>query len=143
QNRIPAHAFRQFPNILTLSVQSDQGIDSQAFNGLTHLEKLEIRDSQPSLDLFNRLPSLKEFEVRIEKLDENAQCKLIEKLATGKVAIQAQPYGQECTCVSAYLDTAVGRFPCSPQGCEYSSCVAIKNNYNADTSTFNPPPTIQ
>ncbi|CAF4052721.1 unnamed protein product [Adineta steineri] len=143
QNRIPAHAFRQFPNILTLSVQSDQGIDSHAFDGLTHLEKLEIRDSQPSLNLFNILPNLKEFKASIETLDENAQCKLIEKLATGKVAIQAQPYGQECTCVSAYLDTAVGRFPCSPQGCEYSSCDAIKNNYNADTSTFNPPPTIQ
>ncbi|CAF1146615.1 unnamed protein product [Adineta steineri] len=143
QNRIPAHAFRQFPNILTLSVQSDQGIDSQAFDGLTHLEKLEVGNSQPSLDLFNILPNLKEFKASIETLDENAQCKLIEKLATGKVAIQAQPYGQECTCVSAYLDTAVGRFPCSPQGCEYSSCVAIKNNYNADTSTFNPPPTIQ
>ncbi|CAF0849786.1 unnamed protein product [Adineta steineri] len=127
-NRIPAHAFR---------------IDPHAFDGLTHLEKLTVKDSPPNLDLFNSLPNLKEFEVRIEKLDENTQCKLIEKLASGQVAIQALPYGRECTCVSAYLDTAVGRFPCSPQDCEYSSCAAIKNNYNADTSTFNPPPTIQ
>ncbi|CAF0850138.1 unnamed protein product [Adineta steineri] len=141
-NRIPAHAFRQFPNIHTLAVQSDQGIDPHAFDGLTHLEKLTVKDSPPNLDLFNSLPNLKEFKASIETLDENTQCKLIEKLASRQVAIQALLYGRDCTCVSAYLDTAAERFPCSPQGCEYSSCAAIKNNYNADTSTFNPPPTI-
>ncbi|CAF1134590.1 unnamed protein product [Adineta steineri] len=142
-SRIPANAFRQFPNIHTLSVQSDQGIDPHAFDGLTHLEKLTIKDGEPNLDLFNNLPNLKEFEASIEKLDANTQCKLIEKLANGQVAIQAVPNGRECTCVSAYLDTAAGRLPCSPQGCENSPCAAIKNNYNAETSTFNPPPQIR
>ncbi|CAF1210715.1 unnamed protein product [Adineta steineri] len=141
--RIPANAFRQFPNIHTLSVQSDRGIDPHAFDGLTHLEKLTIKDGETNLDLFNSLPNLKEFRANIEKLDENTQCKLIEKLASGQVAIQALPDDRDCTCVSAYLDTAAGRLPCSPQGCEYSSCAAIKNNYNADTGTFIPPPTIR
>ncbi|CAF1145494.1 unnamed protein product [Adineta steineri] len=141
--RIPANAFRQFPNIHTLSVQSDRGIDPHAFDGLTHLEKLTIKDGETNFDLFNSLPNLKEFEARIENLDENTQCKLIEKLANGQVAIQALLDDRDCTCVSAYLDTAAGRLPCSPQGCEYSSCAAIKNNYNADTGTFIPPPTIR
>ncbi|CAF0921326.1 unnamed protein product [Adineta steineri] len=142
-DRIPANAFRQFPNIHTLSVQSDKGIDLQAFDGLTHLEKLTIKDSQPNLDLFNKLPNLKEFETNIEKLDENTQCKLIEKLANGQVAIQAIQDDRECTCVQAYLDTAAGRVPCNAQDCGASSCAVIKNNYNANTNTFNPPPPIR
>ncbi len=41
------------------------------------------------------------------------------------------------------MDTAAGRVPCDAQYCEHSSCDAIKNNYNADTSTFNVPPPIR
>jgi hypothetical protein len=51
--------------------------------------------------------------------------------------------GWECTCVTAYLDTATGRVPCNPQHCEYSSCAVIKNNYNALTKTFRAPPLIR
>jgi len=140
--QIPANAFQNFPNIHTLSLSADQGIDPQALNGLKNLEKLIIRDAAPSLDLINSLPNLKEFEGSIEKLDANGQCQLLEKLANGQLAVQAIPNGHQCTCVSAYLDTAAGRGACDAQGCDQSSCAAIKNNYNAETRTFNAPPAI-
>ena len=57
--------------------------------------------------------------------------------------IAAIPNGNECTCTSAYLDAAAGRMPCKAQGCEDSSCPAIKNNYDAATGQFTPPPSIQ
>ncbi|CAF1400946.1 unnamed protein product, partial [Rotaria sordida] len=152
-DRIPANAFRQFPNIHTLSVSTDKDIDPHAFDGFTHLEKLTIKSAKLNLDIFNSLPNLKEFETNIEKLDEKTQCKLVEKLANGQVAVQAISNGLECTCVLAYLHTVVERAPCYAQHCENSSCDAqlcedsscdaIKNNYNANSSTFNVPPPIQ
>ncbi len=88
--RIPANAFRQFPSIHTLSVSTEKDIDPHAFDGLTHLEKLTIKDTKPNLDLFNSLPKLKEFETNIENLDDKTQCKLVEKLANGQVAVQGK-----------------------------------------------------
>ena len=87
---IPANAFRQFPNIHTLSIASEKGIDANALAGLNNLEKLTIKDSRPSLELLNSVPNVKEFEASIEKLDERSQCQLIEKLASGQVAIQGE-----------------------------------------------------
>ncbi|UJR13424.1 hypothetical protein I4U23_000439 [Adineta vaga] len=140
---IPAGAFRQYPNIHTLSVHSDKEIDPHAFDGLDRLEKLIIKDSKTNMEHINNLPNVKELETNIEKLDANLQCKLIEKLANGQVAVQAIPNGRECTCVAAYLDTAAGRAPCDAQDCDQSSCNAIKNSYNAETRQFTPPPPIQ
>ncbi|CAF3841500.1 unnamed protein product [Rotaria sordida] len=141
--RIPANAFRRFPNIHTLSVETDRDIDLHAFDGLTNLEKLTIKSEKLNLDIFNSLPNLKEFETNVEELDEKTQCKLVEKLADGQVAVQAISNSYGCTCILAYLDTAAGRIPCDAQHCENSSCDTIKNNYNANTSTFNVPPPIQ
>jgi hypothetical protein len=143
QERIPANAFRQFSNLHTLSISTDKDIDPHALDGLYNLEKLTIKDTKPSIELLNSVPSVKEFEVNIEKIDETEQCQLIEKLANGQVAIQAIPSGRECTCISAYLDTASGRFPCDAQNCEQSPCAVIKNNYDASTRTFKTPPTIK
>ncbi|CAF0737054.1 unnamed protein product [Rotaria sordida] len=143
QERIPANAFRQFPNLHTLSVSTEKDIDPHAFDGLHNLEKLTIKDTKPSLELLNNLPNIKEFEASVEKLNDKEQCRLIEKLANGQVAVQAIPNGHGCTCVSAYLDTASGRYPCDAQNCEQSSCAAIKNNFDASTRTFKTPPPIR
>jgi hypothetical protein len=88
--RIPADAFRQFSNIHTLSIASEGEIDPQALNGLHNLEKLSIKDVKPSLELINSVPSIKEFEGSIEKLDERVQCELLEKLANGQLAVQGE-----------------------------------------------------
>lgn len=88
--RIPANAFSQFPNIHTLSLASDKEIDPQALAGLRSLEKLTIKDAKPSMELLNSLPNLKEFEVSVEKLDERTQCQLLEKLASGQIAIHGE-----------------------------------------------------
>ncbi|CAF2707964.1 unnamed protein product [Rotaria sp. Silwood2] len=143
QERIPANAFRQYPNLHTLSVSTEKDIDPHAFDGLHHLEKLTIKETKPSLELINNLSNVKEFEASVEKLDDKEQCRLIEKLANGQIAIQAIPNGHACTCVSAYLDTASGRYPCDAQNCEQSSCAAIKNNFDASTRTFKTPPPIR
>jgi hypothetical protein len=141
--RIPANAFVNFPNIHTLSISTEKDIDPQALNGLNKLEKLIIKDTKAPIELLNSVPSIKEFETNIEKLDDKTQCQLIEKLANGQVAVQAIPNGRECTCVTAYLDTSVGRTPCSAQHCEHSSCATIKNNYDVTTGTFKQPPLIR
>ncbi len=141
--RIPANAFRSFSNIHTLSISSEKDIDPQAWNGLQKLEKLTIKNTKITLELLNSLPNVKEFETNIEKFDEITQCQLLEKLANGQVAVQSIPNGLKCTCVSAYLDTAGGRSPCNAQHCKHSSCVVIKNNYDAATGRFKSPPTIR
>jgi hypothetical protein len=41
------------------------------------------------------------------------------------------------------LDTASGRYPCDAQGCDQSSCAAIKDNYDSSTRTFKAPPAIR
>lgn len=142
-NRIPANAFQNYPNIHTLQISTEQDIDPQAFNGLNNLEKLIIKDTKLPVDALKNLPNLKEYETNIEKLDEKSQCQLLEKLASGQLAVQAIPNGRECTCVSAYLESALGRTPCEAENCDRSTCAAIKNNYNAQTRTFNAPPTIR
>ena len=141
--RIPANAFRNFPNIHTLQISTEQDIDPQALNGLNNLEKLIIKDTKFPVDNLKNLPNLKEYETNFEKLDEKTQCQLLEKLASGQLAVQAIPNGRECTCASAYLDTAIGRTACNAENCDRSTCAAIKNNYNAQTATFNAPPTIR
>lgn len=85
---IPANAFRHYPNIQTLSLTSEKDIDSQALNGLNQLEKLIIKDTKPSQELLNNLPSVKEFETNIDKLDERTQCQFLEKLANGQLALR-------------------------------------------------------
>lgn len=90
QERIPANAFRQFPGIHTLSISTEKDIDPHALDGLTNLEKLTVKDTQPPVELLNSVPNVKEFETSIEKLNERAQCQLIEKLANGQVAIQGK-----------------------------------------------------
>lgn len=140
---IPAGAFRQFPNLQTLSVATEKDIDPNAFSGLTNLEKLTIKDTKPSLNLLNSVPTVKEFEANIDKLDDNAQCQLLEKLANGQIAVQAVPNGEHCTCANAYLSAAAGRAPCDAQHCEHSTCAAIKNSYDASTRTFKAPPAIR
>lgn len=92
QERIPANAFQQFPNLHTLSISTEKDIDPHAFDGLYKLEKLTIKDSKPSLDLLNSVPSVKEFETSVEKLSEREQCQLIEKLANGYVAVQGKDF---------------------------------------------------
>lgn len=59
------------------------------------------------------------------------------------IHVLAIPNGYDCTCVSAYLDTASGRYPCEAQMCEKSSCEAIRNNYDESTHTFKTPPPIK
>ncbi|CAF1070851.1 unnamed protein product [Rotaria sordida] len=142
-DRIPANAFQQFPNIHTLSISTDKDIDPNALNGLNSLEKLSIKEPKPSLALLNSVPSVKEFETNIEKLDEDAQCQLVGKLANGQTAVQAIPNGRDCTCTAAYLSTAAGRTPCDVQGCERSSCAAIRNNYDASIRAFKATPPIR
>ncbi|CAF1262273.1 unnamed protein product [Rotaria sp. Silwood1] len=141
--RIPANAFQQFPNIHTLSISTDADIDPNALHGLNNLEKLSIKEPRPSLALLNSVPNIKEFETNIEKLDDDAQCQLVGKLANGQIAVQGIPNGRECTCINAYLSTAAGRTPCEPQGCERSSCATIKNNYDTSMRVFKPPPAIR
>ncbi|CAF1955652.1 unnamed protein product [Rotaria magnacalcarata] len=141
--RIPANAFQQFPNIHTLSITTDRDIDPKALHGLNHLEKLTIKEARPSITLLNSQPSIKEFETNVEKLDEEEQCQLISKLADGQVAVQTIPTGRECTCIIAYLNSAVGRTPCDIQDCDRSTCSAIKNNYDPTTHLFKSPPSIQ
>lgn len=102
--RIPANAFRQFSNIQTLSVTSEKEIDSQAFNGLNQLEKLIIKDTKPSQDLLNNLPPVKEFETNVDKLDERTQCQLLEKLASGQLAVQGLHSRSQCSSVDLSLD---------------------------------------
>ncbi|CAF4541605.1 unnamed protein product, partial [Rotaria socialis] len=143
QERIPANAFRNYPNLHTLSITTDQEIDPHALDGLHNLEKLTIKDAKPSLELLNNLPNVKEFETNVDKLNEGEQCDLVGKLANGQVAVQAIPNGYTCTCVSAYLDTASGRYPCDAQNCEQSSCAAIRDNFDAATRTFKTPSPIK
>nr|BAJ98069.1 predicted protein [Hordeum vulgare subsp. vulgare] len=143
QERIPANAFRHFPNLRTLSVTSEKDIDPHAFDGLSKLEKLTIKDAKPSLDLLNNLPNLKELEVSLEKFDEREQCDLVDKTANGKLVVQGIPSGRDCTCAGAYLDSASGRYPCDAQDCDRSSCPAIQSNYDAQERKFKSPPAIQ
>ena len=49
------------------------------------------------------------------------------------------PNSYKCTCVSAYLSSAVGRSPCDAHNCDQSSCAVIKNNYDVSTRTFKSP----
>ena len=142
-DRIPANAFQQFPNIHTLSISTDADIDPQALNGLNNLEKLSVKEPKPSLKLLNSVPNVKEFETNVEKLDDDAQCQLVGKLANGQVAVQDIPNGRECTCISAYLSTAVGRTPCEAHGCDRSTCVTIKNNYDPSIRAFKAPAPIR
>jgi hypothetical protein len=86
--RIPANAFQQFPNIHTLSISTEHDIDPNALNGLNRLEKLTIKDTEPPLEILASIPNVKEFETSVDKLDDAKQCQLIEKLATGQIAIQ-------------------------------------------------------
>jgi hypothetical protein len=88
QERVPANAFRQYPNLHTLSISTEKEIDPHALDGLYKLEKLTIKDTKPSIDFLNALPNIKEFEVSVEKLNDREQCQLIEKLANGQVAVQ-------------------------------------------------------
>lgn len=97
REEIPAHAFRQFPNIHTLSVTSEKGISPHAFDGLNHLEKLVVKD-KVGADVIDNLPNVKEFEGDIGKLDDNVQCKLLEKLANGQVAVQGNIFPSCCCC---------------------------------------------
>lgn len=143
QERIPANAFRQYPNLHTLSIGTERDIDPHALDGLYNLEKLIIKDTKPSLELLNTVPNVKELEAGIERLNEREQCQLIEKLANGQIAVQATLNGHECTCVSAYLNTAAGRYPCDAQNCEQSSCSVIRDNYDASTRSFKTPPSIK
>jgi hypothetical protein len=85
---IPAHAFRQFPDVRVLSISTDKEIDPHALDGLNHLEKLTIKDTKASLDLLKSVPTVKEYETNVDKLDEKTQCQLIEKLANGQIAVQ-------------------------------------------------------
>ena len=55
----------------------------------------------------------------------------------------AIPSGRECTCTSAYLDSASGRYPCDAPNCEQSSCPAIRNNFDATARTFKTPAAIR
>ncbi|CAF1660254.1 unnamed protein product, partial [Adineta ricciae] len=143
QERIPANAFRHFPNLHTLSVTSEKDIDPHAFDGLNKLEKLTIKDAKPSVDLLTSLPNLKELEVSLEKFDEREQCELVEKTASGKIVVQGLQSGYGCTCASSYLDSASGRYPCDAQDCDRSSCAAIQSNYDAQERKFKSPPAIQ
>jgi len=143
QERIPANAFQQYPNLHTLSITTDKEIDPQALNGLSNVEKLTIKDATPSLDLLAALPRVKEFETSVSKLDERAQCQLIEKLANGQIAVQSIYTGDACTCASAYLEAATRRPPCHVENCKQSSCAAIRDNYDASTNTFKSPPPIR
>jgi len=145
----------------TLSISTEKDIDPHALDGLYKLEKLTIKDTKPSIEFLNKLPNIKEFEVSLEKLSDREQCELVEKLASGQVAVQGKisfnkerkfyyylfylaiPNQRECTCASSYLDTVSGRYPCDARGCEQSSCAAIKNNYDATTRTFKTPPAIK
>lgn len=141
--RIPANAFQQYPNLNILSVSTEKDIDPHAFGGLNNLEKLIIKDTQAPLDLLNSVPTIKEFETNIDKYGDREQCDLIEKLANGQLAVQAIPNGYQCTCVSAYLDFASGRYPCDAQNCEQSACPAIRDNYDTATRTFKELPPIK
>ncbi len=87
---IPANAFQQYPNLHTLSISTDKDIHPQAFDGLYKLEKLTIKDTKPSIEFLNKLPNIKEFEVNLEELNDGEQCKLVEKLANGQVAVQGK-----------------------------------------------------
>ena len=49
------------------------------------------------------------------------------------------PNSYECTCVSAYLSSTVGRTRCDAHNCDQSSCAVIKNNYDVLTRTFKSP----
>lgn len=88
QERIPANAFRAYPNLHTLSITTEKDIDPHALDGLYNLEKLTIKDAKPSLELLNSLHNLKELEVSPEKLNDQEQCQLAEKLANGQIAVQ-------------------------------------------------------
>ena len=88
--RVPANAFRQFPNIHTLLISTENAIDPQALAGLHNLEKLTIRYTTPSLDLLRSVPNLKEVEVNLEKLDDKSKCQLIESMANGQYAVQGK-----------------------------------------------------
>lgn len=69
--------------------------------------------------------------------------KAIKRKNTSVIYLLAIPNGYECTCASAFLDTASGRYPCDAQNCEQSSCPSIRNNYDAETRTFKTPPPVK
>jgi hypothetical protein len=140
--RIPANAFRNFPNIKILQISTEHGIDLQAFNGLNNLEKLIVKDTQLPVGVLKNFPNLKEYETNVEKLDGKSQCQLIEKLANGQLVVRTISEDKPCTCVLAYLHSAAGVTPCNAIHCDHSSCTAIKNNYDAKTRTFKAPPMI-
>ena len=103
--RVPANAFRQFPNLKILSVESEKDIDPHALDGLDNLEKLTIKspNSASTLEILKNLPKVKEFETNIDKLDEQTQCQLIEKLASGQVAVQGKLQFETKTCSYHFL----------------------------------------
>ncbi len=87
---IPANAFRQYPKLHTLSITTDKDIDPHALDGLYNLEKLTIKDTKPSLQFLTSLPNMKEYEVSLEKLNDQEQCQLVEKVTNGQVAVQGK-----------------------------------------------------
>ncbi|CAF1198417.1 unnamed protein product [Didymodactylos carnosus] len=141
---IPADAFKDFPNINTLSVQAKE-IDPSAFNGLNKLEKITIKDAQPNAALLQNIPSVKEVEIGgLEKLNPDVQCEFAQQLSQGRLAVQASPNGPECTCVIAYLQSATNQVPCTPyENCAQSTCQAIRDNFDTNTNAFNKPPEIR
>ncbi|CAF1370707.1 unnamed protein product [Rotaria sordida] len=142
QELIPARAFQQYPNIQILSIKTDKYIDEDALDGLNNLEKLTIREPNPSLALLNKAKTVKEYETNIEKLDENSQCTLVDKFSHGEIFVRALRNGNKCNCMIAYLHVVIGQTPCNIDYCEYSTCSAIRNNYDSSLRTFSMPPTI-
>ncbi|CAF1238449.1 unnamed protein product [Adineta ricciae] len=140
--RIPAKAFHQYSIIRRLSISTENDIDPHALDGLDNLEELVIEDTEIDLNLLNNLPKLKELQVDIKKLNEESQCKLIEKVSKGELAVRTNPLDEECTCITAYLNAALGETPCDAEECENSACFVIKQNYDAKTHTFKTPLSI-
>ncbi|CAF4885523.1 unnamed protein product, partial [Rotaria sp. Silwood1] len=142
QELIPARAFQQYPNIQMLSIKTDKYIDVDALDGLNKLEKLSIMEPNPSLAILNKATTVKEYETNIEKLDEDSQCKLVDKVSNGEIFVRALRNGNECNCMIAYLYIVVGQSLCDIDNCEYSTCSAIRNNYDSSLRAFKMPPSI-
>ncbi|CAF0795632.1 unnamed protein product [Didymodactylos carnosus] len=141
---IPADAFKDYPNINTLSVQAKE-IDPNAFNGLNKLEKIIIKDASPNPALLQNIPTLKEIEISgLEDLGADLQCEYAQRLSQGRLAVQATPNGPACTCVIAYLQSATNQVPCIlNENCAQSSCQTIRDNFDTNTNTFKKPPEIR
>ncbi|CAF1341101.1 unnamed protein product [Rotaria sp. Silwood1] len=142
QELIPARAFQQYPNIQMLSIKTDKYIDVDALDGLNKLEKLSIMEPNPSLAILNKATTVKEYETNIEKLDEDSQCKLVDKVSNGEIFVRALRNGNECNCMIAYLYIVVGQSLCDIDNCEYSTCSAIRNNYDSSLRAFKMSPSI-